>query len=117
MVNQIRQNQTRVVLDEAHRPLAEEILRQTGINSLSQLFSLFVVNYGEHLVGSLKSLPVHYVQAPAVPVPGTGYEPPTVPQPHPRYQVPQVAQQAQEPQQIIVQRERSPQQPHSPLTF
>ncbi len=32
-------NQTRVVLDEAERPKAEQILEQTGIKTFSQLFS------------------------------------------------------------------------------
>lgn len=50
-------NQTRVVLDEAERPYAEHILEQTGIKSFSQLFSIFIVNYGEHLMKALKSSP------------------------------------------------------------
>lgn len=64
-------NQTRVVLDEAERPLAEQILEQTGIKTFSQLFSIFIVNYGDHLVNALKSTPV----APPPPV--------TIPSPHP----------------------------------
>lgn len=50
-------NQTRVVLDEAERPLAEQILEQTGIKTFSQLFSIFLVNYGDHLVSALKATP------------------------------------------------------------
>jgi hypothetical protein len=50
-------NQTRVVLDEAERPLAEQILEQTGIKTFSQLFSIFIVNYGDHLVSALKATP------------------------------------------------------------
>jgi hypothetical protein len=50
-------NQTRVVLDEAERPLAEKILEQTGIKTFSQLFSIFLVNYGDHLVSALKATP------------------------------------------------------------
>lgn len=50
-------NQTRVVLDEAERPKAEQILEQTGIKTFSQLFSIFLVNYGDHLVGALKATP------------------------------------------------------------
>ena len=50
-------NQTRVVLDEAERPKAEQILEQTGIKTFSQLFSIFLVNYGDHLVSALKASP------------------------------------------------------------
>jgi hypothetical protein len=50
-------NQTRVVLDEAERPLAEQILEQTGIKTFSQLFSILIVNYGTHLVSALKMAP------------------------------------------------------------
>jgi hypothetical protein len=50
-------NQTRVVLDEAERPLAEQILEQTGIKTFSQLFSILIVNYGSHLVSALKATP------------------------------------------------------------
>ncbi len=51
-------NQTRVVLDEAERPKAEQILEQTGIKTFSQLFSIFLVNYGDHLVSALKATPI-----------------------------------------------------------
>ncbi|HEY9650929.1 MAG TPA: hypothetical protein V6C95_09715 [Coleofasciculaceae cyanobacterium] len=64
-------NQTRVVLDETERPKAEQILEQTGIKTFSQLFSIFIVNYGDHLVNALKSTPM----APPPPV--------TIPSPHP----------------------------------
>jgi hypothetical protein len=64
-------NQTRVVLDEVERPLAEQILEQTGIKTFSQLFSIFIVNYGDHLVSALKATPT----APPPPV--------TIPSPHP----------------------------------
>lgn len=50
-------NQTRVVLDETERPLAEQILEQTGIKTFSQLFSILIVNYGNHLVSALKMAP------------------------------------------------------------
>jgi hypothetical protein len=50
-------NQTRVVLDETERPKAEQILEQTGIKTFSQLFSVFIVNYGDHLVNALKASP------------------------------------------------------------
>jgi hypothetical protein len=50
-------NQTRVVLDEAERPKAEQILEQTGIKTFSQLFSILIVNYGTHLVSALKATP------------------------------------------------------------
>jgi hypothetical protein len=57
-------NQTRVVLDETERPLAEQILEQTGIKTFSQLFSILIVNYGNHLVTALKTTP----RAPPPPV-------------------------------------------------
>ena len=50
--------QTRVVLDEAEKPKAEAILKATGIKNFSQLFSIFIVNYGDHLVNALKAIPV-----------------------------------------------------------
>ena len=51
-------NQTRVVLDEAERPKAEQILELTGIKTFSQLFSILLVNYGDHLVSALKATPI-----------------------------------------------------------
>lgn len=50
-------NQTRVVLDSSDRPKAEEILEVTGIKTFSQLFSILIVNYGDHLVTALKTVP------------------------------------------------------------
>ena len=50
-------NQTRVVLDSSDRPKAEEILETTGIKTFSQLFSILIVNYGDHLVSALKTTP------------------------------------------------------------
>ncbi|WP_414588755.1 hypothetical protein [Scytonema sp. PCC 10023] len=55
--------QIRVVLDPKHQPKAEAILEQTGISTLSQLFSLLIVNYGDCLVNALKAHPTA-VQAP-----------------------------------------------------
>ncbi len=51
-------NQTRIVLDADDRPKAEQILEATGIKTFSQLFSLFLINYGDHLVSALKATPV-----------------------------------------------------------
>jgi hypothetical protein len=51
-------NQTRVVLDETERPKAEQILELTGIKTFSQLFSILLVNYGDHLVSALKATPI-----------------------------------------------------------
>ncbi len=62
-------NQTRVVLDEAERPKAEQILEQTGIKTFSQLFSIFLVNYGDHLVSALKATPM--APPPPVTMPST----------------------------------------------
>lgn len=46
--------QTRIVLNPKYKPLAEEILEVTGIDNLSQLFTLLLVNYGDCLVNCLK---------------------------------------------------------------
>lgn len=50
-------NQTRIVLDQDDRPKAEQILEATGIKTFSQLFSIFLINYGDHLVTALKATP------------------------------------------------------------
>jgi hypothetical protein len=50
-------NQTRIVLDADDRPKAEAILELTGIKTFSQLFSIFLINYGDHLVSALKTPP------------------------------------------------------------
>jgi hypothetical protein len=50
-------NQTRIVLDQDDRPKAEAILEVTGIKTFSQLFSIFLINYGDHLVSALKAIP------------------------------------------------------------
>ncbi|NJL62278.1 MAG: hypothetical protein HC903_11120 [Methylacidiphilales bacterium] len=46
--------QTRIVLNPKHKDKAEEILQTTGIDNLSQLFSIFVVNFGDCLINKLK---------------------------------------------------------------
>lgn len=47
-------SQTRIVLPGKYKPKAQEILDQTGIESLSQLFIIFLVNYGEQLKVNIK---------------------------------------------------------------
>jgi hypothetical protein len=47
-------SQTRIVLNPKHKPKADEILQETGIETMSQLFTILLVNYGERLVKSLK---------------------------------------------------------------
>ncbi|BAY78373.1 hypothetical protein NIES25_48470 [Nostoc linckia NIES-25] len=47
--------QTRIVLDPKHKPKADQIMEETGISTLSQLFSILLVCYGDHLVNALKS--------------------------------------------------------------
>ena len=47
--------QTRIVLETKHKPRADRIMEQTGISTLSQLFSILLVCYGDHLVNSMKS--------------------------------------------------------------
>jgi hypothetical protein len=69
-------SQTRVVLDSDDRPKAEQILEQTGIKNFSQLFSIFIVNYGDHLVNALKATP----SAPPPPVTMPVLQQPTVKQ-------------------------------------
>jgi hypothetical protein len=51
-------NQTRIVLDADDRPKAEQVLQATGIKTFSQLFSLFLHNYSDHLVTALKATPI-----------------------------------------------------------
>lgn len=66
-------NQTRIVLDADDRPKAEEILQATGIKTFSQLFSIFLINYGNHLVSALKATPV--APPPPVTMPVTASQP------------------------------------------
>ena len=47
-------SQTRIVLPAKYKPKAQEILEQTGIESLSQLFIIFLVNYGDQLKVNIK---------------------------------------------------------------
>lgn len=91
-------NQTRIVLDADDRPKAEEILEATGIKTFSQLFSIFLINYGDHLVSALKATPT----AP----------PPPVAMPQSAYPVP--VQQKQIP--TISKPQRDVQQ-HTPISF
>lgn len=62
-------NQTRIVLDSDDRPKAEQILEATGIKTFSQLFSIFLINYGDHLVSALKTTPA--APPPPVTMPGS----------------------------------------------
>ncbi|MBD2014329.1 hypothetical protein H6F96_10130 [Microcoleus sp. FACHB-53] len=80
-------NQTRVVLDETERPKAEQILELTGIKTFSQLFSILLVNYGDHLVSALKATPI----APPPPV-VMPLQQPTQPKQLPSIQPSQTAQ-------------------------
>ncbi len=70
-------NQTRIVLDAGDRPKAEQILESTGIKTFSQLFAIFLVNYGDHLVKALKASP----SAPPVIIPASARELPTIAKP------------------------------------
>lgn len=47
-------NQTRIVLDKKLVPMADQILKETGINNYSQLIAILIKNYGDRLVSSLK---------------------------------------------------------------
>ncbi len=46
-------SQLRIVLDSELKPKAEQIMKATGIKTLSQIFTIFVVYYGDELVNSL----------------------------------------------------------------
>jgi hypothetical protein len=50
--------QTRIVLNPKFKRKAEEVLELTGIESLSQLFTLFLVNYSDTLIANLKQIHV-----------------------------------------------------------
>ncbi len=43
---------TRIVLPPRHKPFADELLAVTGIDSLSNLFVVFLTRYGSHLKAS-----------------------------------------------------------------
>jgi hypothetical protein len=43
---------TRIVLPPRHKPFADELLQVTGIDSLSNLFVVFLTRYGPHLKAS-----------------------------------------------------------------
>lgn len=43
---------TRIVLPPKHKPLADELLLVTGIDSLSSLFVILLTRYGSHLKAS-----------------------------------------------------------------
>ena len=43
---------TRIVLAQKYKPLADELLSVTGIDSLSNLFVIFLTRYGSHLRAS-----------------------------------------------------------------
>lgn len=58
--------QTRIVLNPKYKPKAEEILEATGIDNLSQLFTLLLVNYGDCLVNCLKHSHQLPIQSPLV---------------------------------------------------
>lgn len=67
-------NQTRIVLDSDDRPKAEQILEATGIKTFSQLFSIFLINYGDHLVSALRATPT--APPPPVAMPASMSQPP-----------------------------------------
>lgn len=59
--------QTRIVLPQKHKPFAEELLAVTGIDSLSNLFVVFLTRYGSHLKQSwniTQSLPGQHFPTP-----------------------------------------------------
>jgi len=50
-----KEGQVRIVLNPKYRSKAEAVLEATGIDNLSQLFTLLLVHYGDRLVAALKS--------------------------------------------------------------
>jgi len=72
--------QTRIVLNPKYKPKAEEILEATGIDNLSQLFTLLLVNYGDCLVNCLK----HSHQLVQTPTHLSNQPPSIKPQPSPQ---------------------------------
>ncbi|WP_414572827.1 hypothetical protein [Nostoc sp. CCY 9925] len=48
-------SQKRIVLDGAYVDQAEKIMKEIGVFTLSQLFTLLLVNYGGRLVTDLKN--------------------------------------------------------------
>lgn len=44
----------RIVLNPKYVPKADEVLKKTGIENCSQLFSIFLVNFGDELVKRLQ---------------------------------------------------------------
>jgi hypothetical protein len=71
-------SQTRIVLDADDRPKAEAILDATGIKTFSQLFAIFIHNYGDHLVNALKASPVPPPPPVVMPQPATNKQMPTI---------------------------------------
>ncbi|GEM_PF-1376175 len=50
-----RETQIRIVLNPKYKPKADEVLAATGLDNLSQLFSVLLVNYGDRLIAAFKA--------------------------------------------------------------
>jgi hypothetical protein len=50
----IGEGQIRIVLNPKHKPKANEVMTATGLDNLSQLFSVLLVNYGDRLIAAFK---------------------------------------------------------------
>jgi len=50
----IGDGQIRIVLNPKHKSKADEVMTATGLDNLSQLFSVLLVNYGDRLIAALK---------------------------------------------------------------
>jgi|UPI0002FA0E0F hypothetical protein len=83
--------QTRIVLPQKHKPFAEELLQVTGIDSLSNLFVVFLTRYGHHLKASWN-----------ISQPGLGQYLPTAPTTSPAAEVSVIQSQIQNQQKEII---------------
>ncbi len=92
-------SQTRIVVSSKLKPLAEELVAITGVDSLSDLLSLLLTKYGRHLKASWELLPQQ--QQVVIPAQATHSIPELIDQP------PALQTQPEE-QQLVFQEEPDP---------
>ncbi len=71
--------QTRIVLNPAVQPIAEEIKETTNASSLSEVISLLLSRYGAHFVAWWKSNP-HQAELSALAIPQANFVIPQQPE-------------------------------------